>query len=70
MPCMETTTTSPTVLGYDPSAPHHHYLAACRAVYALYPNVSGEETSRIVALIGNAVRESFIRGMDPSRPMA
>lgn len=70
MPTMETTTTSPTVLGYDPSAPHFHYLAACRAVDNLFPKVPYEKRSELIRLIGNATRESFIRGMDPDRPMA
>lgn len=69
MPTMETTTTSPTVLGYDPSAPHFHYLAACRAVDNLFPNVPYEKRSELIRLIGNAARESFIRGMNPNDPM-
>ena len=67
---METTTTSPTVRKYDPSAPHYHYLKAYRAVDDLWESVPFEHRSEIIRLIDNAVREAFIRGMNPNDPMA
>jgi len=69
MPTMETTT-SPTVLAYDPANPHFHYLNARRSIDALWESVPFEQRSEIHRLIGNAVREAFIRGMDPDHPMA
>ena len=70
MPTMETTTTSPTVLAYDPANPHFHYLKARRSVDALWESVPFEQRSEIHRLISEATREAFIRGMDPSRPFA
>lgn len=66
---METTTTSPTVLAYDPNNPYFHYIKARRSVDALWESVPFEQREEIIGFIREATRESFIRGMNPNDPM-
>lgn len=61
-------TATPTLLRFNPDDPYRHAVNASNAIWNL--DLPLEAKTRLYDLVNSAEREAFIRGMDPTRPMA